>query len=260
MKDMLQQRKKKPFRKSTMFMYWGVRIITIILFSYSIVGIFLHRSDDSQMGDYTFIAINALSLFLLSFLPSIVYNKLHIFVPEMLLRIYLAFVTAALLFGEIFRFFVYISWWDSALHLFSGSMIGVVGFSFIDILNRVPNRELKLSPGFIAIFVFCFSLAVGVIWEIIEYACDALVSTSNMQRFRDSITGELWVGRQALRDTMKDFILNTIGALIISVLGFIDLIRKTGWMRKISLYKQRKFDLHNQPIISASEDTQISSQ
>src|SRR5690606_24179470 len=145
-------------------------------------------------------------------------KRWKIVVPELLLRVYLMFVTAALLLGEIGQFFVYVKWWDSALHLFSGSLIGVVGFSLVNLLNNKKGLEFKLSPLFIALFVFCFSLGVGVIWEIIEFAVDSFTN-SNMQRFKDSITGVPFIGQGALRDTMKDFILNTIGVLFISVLG-----------------------------------------
>ena len=230
---------KKPFRKGTLVMYWIIRVITSILLAYSIVGLFLSRTDDSQLGDYAFIAINALALLLASFLPTWINRKWRIVVPDLFLRIYLAFVTAALLLGEIGRFFVYVSWWDFALHLFSGSLIGVVGFSLLNILNKDSDIEFRLSPAFIAIFVFCFSLAVGVIWEIFEYIVDGFAG-SNMQRFRDSVTGEEWFGRAALKDTMKDFILNTIGALFISVLGYIDLKYRAGWMIRMSLRRKRR--------------------
>lgn len=226
--------KNKKIKRSTLIMYLGVRIITLILLAYGIVGIFLNRSDDSQSGDYIFISINALGLFLASLIPNIINKRWNIVVPELLLRVYLMFVTAALLLGEIAQFFVYVKWWDSALHLFSGSLIGVVGFSLVNILNNTKGLEFKLSPIFIALFVFCFSLAVGVIWEIVEFGVDSFTN-SNMQRFKNSITGELFLGQTALRDTMKDFILNTIGALFISVLGYIDLKRNSGLMNRMAL-------------------------
>lgn len=237
-------KRRKRYRKLTLIMYWSVRIVTLVLFAYSIVGVLLKRSDDSQVADYLFIALNSSALFLASFVPAFLNKRFRISVPEFLLRIYIGFVTSALLFGEICNFFVYISWWDSALHLFSGSLIGVVGFSLLNILNNSEDLEFKLSPGFVALFVFCFSLAVGVIWEIIEYAIDG-ISSSNMQRFKDSITGELWLGRKALRDTMEDFMLNTIGATFISILGYIDLKRKSGFLRKMAFKRKQQNQLNN---------------
>lgn len=235
---------RKKYRKLTLIMYWSVRIVTLVLLGYSVVGVFLRRSDDSQTADFLFIAINALALFLASFVPAFLNKQFRISVPELLLRIYIGFVTSALLFGEIFSFFVYVPWWDSILHLFSGSLIGVVGFSLLNILNNSEDLEFKLNPGLVALFVFCFSLAVGVIWEIIEFTIDGFAS-SNMQRFKNSITGELWFGRQALRDTMEDFILNTIGATFISILGYIDLKRKSGFMKRMALRRRQQKQINN---------------
>lgn len=242
MRMKLKQINLKKYRITTKIIIWSIRTITILLLTYGIIGIFLRRSDDSQSSDYVFIAINAIALLIATFVPRFIRKKWKIIIPEMSLRIYLLFVTAALLLGEIGGFFVYVSWWDSALHLISGSLIGIVGFSLIDILNKSNSDKFKLSPIFVALFVFCFSLAVGVIWEIIEFTVDALTE-SNMQRFKDSVTGELWLGRKALTDTMKDFILNTIGATIISILGYIDLRRKTGMISKMSLKKDIKEEI-----------------
>lgn len=243
MQEQIKLVDRRPLKKSTIIMYWIVRILVLGLLVYSVIGLFLARTDDSQLGDFGFIAINAIALLLASFLPAWVNKRWGIIVPDLFLRIYLGFATAALLLGEIGGFFVHVSWWDSALHLFSGSLIGVVGFSLLNILNKDPNIEFHLSPGFIALFVFCFSLAVGVIWEIFEFVVDGLAG-SNMQRFRDSITNELWLGRKALSDTMKDFILNTIGALVITILGYFDLKHRSGWMIKMSLRRKRKVKKH----------------
>jgi uncharacterized membrane protein YjdF len=222
-------------------MYHFVRIITIILFGYGIVGIFINRSDGSQIGDYTFISINALGLFLLSLVPGFIRKKWSITLPDVSLKIYLIFVTCALLLGEIGRFFENVPWWDSALHLISGSLIGIIGFSLVSLLNNQESESFKLSPIFVALFVFCFSLAVGVLWEIVEFGIDAFAG-SNMQRFKDNF-GVGFVGRAALADTMKDFILNTIGATFISILGYIDLKRDLGLIEKMALKKYEKENL-----------------
>lgn len=247
MQEQIKISEKRPLKKSTVVMYWIVRTLVFGLLVYSIIGLFLQRTDDSQLGDFGFIAVNASALLLSSFLPEWINKRWGIIVPDLFLRIYLGFATAALLLGEIGGFFVHVSWWDSALHLFSGSLIGIVGFSLLNILNKDPQIEFHLSPGCIAVFVFCFSLAVGVVWEIFEFVVDG-ISGSNMQRFRDSVTNELWLGRQALMDTMKDFILNTIGALVITIIGYFDLKHRSGWMIKMSLRRKRKVKKHKETV------------
>jgi len=222
-------------KKSTKIFYWIVRIITILLIADSIYKITLSNAD---IGEYIFILANAFGLLLTSFIPNIL-HKNHIIVSPLLSNIYLAFITAALLFGEIGGFFVYVKGWDSILHLSSGSLITLIGFSLINLLNKNENTTFTLSPIFVTIFAFCFAMTCGAIWEIIEYSLDGIVG-SNMQRAVDSITLVPLVGRAALRDTMKDFILNTTGATIISLIGYFDLKREKHIIDKIYIKSENE--------------------
>lgn len=107
-------------------------------------------------------------------------------------------------------------------------MIGFIGFSLIDILNS-DNKKVTLSPFFIAFFAFCFTLTVGVIWEFYEFTSDGILST-NMQKYklRDGIE---MVGREALEDTMEDLIVDTVGALAASSIGYISIKYKKDWIK-----------------------------
>ena len=121
------------------------------------------------------------------------------------------------------NFYFVIPHWDTILHAFSGAMLGALGFSLVSILNGSKRLRLKLSPFFIALFAFCFALAAGSVWEIYEYTFDGLL-TLNMQKYALE-DGTLLVGREALRDTMKDIIVDALSALIISILGFFTIKR-----------------------------------
>jgi uncharacterized membrane protein YjdF len=76
-----------------------------------------------------------------------------------------------------------------------------------------------LSSTFTALFSFCFALALGAIWEIYEFIVDFLFDL-NMQRYALENRTPL-VGRNALNDTMKDIIVDALGALIINIIGYI---------------------------------------
>ena len=102
--------------------------------------------------------------------------------------------------------------------MLSGAMLGALGFSLISILNNTKSINVQLSPFFVSLFAFCFSVAIGAIWEIYEYAVDSLLSL-NMQKFRLA-DGTPLIGQNALADTMKDIIVDTISALVISVAGY----------------------------------------
>lgn len=92
---------------------------------------------------------------------------------------------------------------------------------------------MNLSPLFVAVFAFCFALALGAVWEIYEFAADCLLAT-NMQKFSLD-NGTVLVGQAALRDTMKDLIVDALGAVGASVIGYISLKYEKGWIEKLTI-------------------------
>ena len=104
------------------------------------------------------------------------------------------------------------------LHSFSGIILGNIGYALVSYLNSSTNVDLNLSPTFVALFTFCFALAIGALWEIYEFAMDSFFGL-NMQR-----TG--------LDDTMKDLILDTLGAMLFSVLGYYHQIGRINLISK----------------------------
>lgn len=99
------------------------------------------------------------------------------------------------------------------LHTTSGFVLGIVGFMFVYLLNKNYDTNVTLSPFFIALFAFCFAVMIGALWEIYEFGMDRIVGF-NMQKFRGP-------GQDGLVDTMFDLIVDSIGALIVSVLGYL---------------------------------------
>ena len=110
--------------------------------------------------------------------------------------------------------------WDDILHSLSGALLAVLGFAIVMIYNKKSkNITGTISAGFMAVFAFSFALAIGAVWEIYQYTGDGLLGMS-MQRFLAE-DGSGLVGRAALYDTMKDIIVDTLSALITSVIGGI---------------------------------------
>ena len=118
-------------------------------------------------------------------------------------------------------------------------MIATLGFSVIAFLNNTDKIPVTLSPVFVACFTFSFALAIGAIWEIYEFIVDGVFGT-NMQKFLLK-NGEALIGRAAVIDTMKDIIVDAIGAFVISTVGYISLKYKKGWIEKLQI---RKVDKH----------------
>ena len=140
------------------------------------------------------------------------------------------------------NFYFNVPHWDTILHLFSGLGLGALGFSIVNLLNKSDKNYFSLSPGFVALFAFCFAVSIGVIWEIYEFIMDYILNT-NMQKYALE-SGESLIGKAALFDTMKDFIVNVIGVIIISVIGYISLRYKKGWLDRFHIM-QKQANIYN---------------
>ena len=114
-----------------------------------------------------------LTLFLLM-IPSIIDKKLNIKLPTVLESIILLFIFAAEILGEIQNFYGIFKHWDTMLHTINGFIMAAIGFSLIDILNQSEKFSIKLTPVFVALVAFCFSMTIGVLWEFFEFGADQL--------------------------------------------------------------------------------------
>lgn len=166
-------------------------------------------------------------------LPSMLAKRINLIIPSNMLIAYTLFLYCAIFLGEVRNFYYIIPYWDTILHTFSGVMLGSLGFSFISFLNKTERIPLNLSPSFVAVFAFCFGVTLGVVWEFYEFSCDGLLNT-NMQKFALE-AGSMLSGRNALVDTMQDLIVDAIGAAAVSVIGYISVKFKKGWIEKLLL-------------------------
>ena len=82
----------------------------------------------------------------------------------------LLFIFSAEILGEISSFYVLFPFWDTTLHTLNGFLAAAIGFSLVDLLNRSDRVKFDLSPLFLSITAFCFSMTIGVLWEFFEFA------------------------------------------------------------------------------------------
>lgn len=198
-----------------------------LLFStgYSVYN-FINAPSDGTLhikSDYLLMTIQCILGLVLMTLPSIIEKRFSLCIPNKMTVLYFIFLYCAIYLGEVRKFYYIIPYWDSILHGLSGAMLGFLGFLIVRLFNDSKAVSVQLSPLFLAIFAFCFALALGTIWEIYEFAGDGVFGL-NMQKYRTA-EGALLLGRTALGDTMKDMIVDAIGALIVSVFGYF-LIKK----------------------------------
>ncbi len=187
-------------------------------------------SGEHFRSDYVLMLIQCcLGLAVIS-LPSFLEKKWSFEIPNYMCIMYFIFLYCAIYLGEVRNFYYLIPHWDTILHAFSGAMLGALGFTLVSILNDAERVTVALSPFFIALFAFCFALAVGAVWEIYEFSGD-LIFGLNMQKYRLADGTEL-IGNAALSDTMKDIIIDAIGALVVTTIGYFALIGKIKHKRK----------------------------
>ncbi len=159
-----------------------------------------------------FNAVITTAIILLTFSPLLLEKKFHVYIPPEFVLLSITFVFASLFLGEVHGYYTRYWWWDIALHTGSGVLLGIVGFLLVHVLNETEKIGVYMKPGFVAFFSFLFAVGIGALWEIFEFSMDSIFGM-NMQK-------EMLGDPSGLTDTMWDLIVDTIGALVISVLGY----------------------------------------
>lgn len=224
--------------KSSAIVYFSLRLIVILIMIRQIFN-----------GNYESMFLCLLTL-LLMVVPSFVQVTFKVELPTTLEVIILLFIFAAEILGEINEFYILLPFWDTILHTLNGFLAAAIGFSLVDLLNRNSKLVFQMSPLFMAIVSFCFSMTIGVVWEFFEFGMDQIF---NFDMQKDTIVhtissvmldpnggnvptlikgiedvsvngsslglgGYLDIG---LIDTMEDLFVNFIGATVFSIFGFI---------------------------------------
>ena len=217
-------------------------------------------------GNFENVFLCVLTLILFS-IPSFIERTVRIDIPDTLEVIILLFIFAAEILGEIQAYYVQFPYWDTMLHTLNGFLCAAIGFSLLDILNRDERLAFKLSPVYLAVVAFCFSMTIGVLWEFFECfmdqmflldmqkdtivhsigsvmldpaggntpvaihdITDVIVITADGAQHPLGLGGYLDIG---ILDTMKDLFVNFIGAVVFSFIGYFYVKnRGKGWFAK----------------------------
>ena len=213
-------------------LYFWVNLSFLVPIVYLILRLIFGGGSSNEAGyhsdsDYLLMLMQCILGLVTIHLPGILERRLRFELPGLLYGFYIVFLYCAIFLGEVRSFYYLFPRWDSILHFFSSLMTGFFGLMVVTILNRDRHVSMNLSPLFVCLFAFCFSVTIGSLWEIYEFLGDGLFGL-NMQKFMTA-QGELLVGHDALRDTMKDIIVDVLGALLASVIGMISIRRGTRW-------------------------------
>ena len=223
--------------KSSFFVYMILRILVILIM---VLQIFNKNFEN------VFLCVLTLGLLVV---PSFLQIQLRIEIPTTLEIFMLLFIFAAEILGEIREYYIIFPIWDTMLHTINGFLAAAIGFSLVDILNRHERFAFQLSSRFMALVAFCFSMTIGVLWEFFEFGMDILfhfdmqkdtiiscissVMLNEAGKNHPVIIGgvtevlvngsELGLGGYldiGLIDTMKDLLVNFVGALVFSIIGY----------------------------------------
>lgn len=238
-KDIMKRAIKMEMRehRSSFIVYMVLRALVILMM---VLQIFNKNYEN------VFLCVLTLLLFIV---PSFIQVNLRIELPSALEITILLFIFAAEILGEIQAYYIKFPFWDTVLHTINGFLMAAIGFALADILNRSKRISFQLSPVFLAIVAFCFSMTIGVLWEFFECSMDMFFgldmqkdtilnsissvmldptggNTPTSIRNITSVTvngqdlglgGYLDIG---LLDTMKDLFVNFIGAVVFSIIGY----------------------------------------
>ena len=152
---------------------------------------------------------------LLTLVPAFLFRRYRVVIPPEFQLVAAAFVFLSLFMGSALDFYYHFWWWDLVLHTASGFLLGIIGFVALFVLNQTDRVRPVMTPGFIAFFGVTFAVTLGVAWEIFEFIADTIRPELNMQSTETGV-----------RDTMVDLIVDTIGAVIVALMGYAYL--KTG--------------------------------
>lgn len=199
-----------------------------------------------MMQNYENIFVCLLTLLLL-LVPSFVQLTFKVELPIFLEILILVFIYAAEILGEIDNYYFSIPYWDTILHTINGFVCAAVGFSMVSLLNRSEKIQFFVSPLFLAIVSFTFSMTIGVLWEFFEFSMDQLFAMDTQKDtlitsiysagvdeilppFEENDIHEVTVNGEVISDqgyidiglidTMEDLFVNFVGATIFSLFSY----------------------------------------
>lgn len=241
----------KESRRSSIAVYFLLRALVILCMTLEFL-----RGDMNN----AFLCILSLVLFIM---PFFIEKRFKIELPNALEIIIMLFIFSAEILGEINNFYGIIPHFDTILHTINGFLAAGVGFALFDLLNN-NVQSINLSPLFLAILAFCFSMTIGVLWEFFEFGADKYFKTDMQKDFvvksissvtlhpegknipikvddidytiiysRDKDGNELETRIEGgyldigINDTMKDLFVNFLGAICFSSFGYLYILNRS---------------------------------
>lgn len=231
--------------RRTLILNYILQTLTLLTAIASLIVFFV---DDSRGLDITINHIfQCVGALVVLNIPMIISKKFRCYIPNFITITLYIFAFAHFVLGEIYRAYDHVFLYDKILHTTGGVIFAILSFSVIWLLNNSESKKIKLSPFFIVLFTFCFTMTVEYVWELVEFGVDRLFG-ANMQRWQDGIT-QLPDGSyvtspaygSGLKDTMTDMIMNVLGCLVVCIVAYIGMRRKPNWFVNKVILTEKQF-------------------
>lgn len=285
----MPKRPRPPIIRKPLQEAWHAKRSVMIVYFILRLSVLLVMVAQAFNGNFENVFLCVLVLILFT-IPTFLEQRLSIDLPNTLEIIILLFIYAAEILGEIGAYYVTFPNWDTVLHTMNGFLCAAIGFSLLDILNRNSRVRFHLSPLYLAIVAFCFSMTVGVLWEFFECAMDqffffdmqkdtivhgigtilldptggnhpvvlrnitdVIVVQADGAKTALGLGGYLDIG---LMDTMEDLFVNFIGALVFSIIGYFYVLSR-GKGKFVKRFIPVANDIVSQENTTSGEETSL---
>ncbi len=225
----------------TKVLYWVFMVCSFGTMVASVIRLFVTDHGAETTFNQVFMCLMAL---ISLNIPLIIERKFKVYIPSYITIVAYFLIFFHFVLGEVFRAYDHVKIFDKVLHTTSGVIISLLSFSIISMLNNMQRTKIKLSPFFVVLFTFCFTMTSEYLWEIFEYLVDTFFG-SNMQRWQDSLVIEAGAAMPPARadgtfiisgprgngliDTMGDMIVNIFGCLAVCIYAYAGMKLKPDW-------------------------------
>lgn len=100
-------------------------------------------------------------------------------------------------------------WWDHVTHTLSATLVAGVGYATTRALDE-HSDAVYFPPQFTFVFLLLFTLAAGVLWEVLEFGARLLADVAGVQPV---------LVQYSLEDTVVDLIFDAVGAMLVAAFG-----------------------------------------
>ncbi len=153
------------------------------------------------------VVVNALLALLVTMLPGLLERdyEVHLGIGVTV------WITAAVALHSVGMIALYdtVAWWDHVTHLFSGALVAGVGYALVRALDEYSDA-IVLPHLYLGLFVVLFTVAAGVVWELLEHAGREVAWALDMDPILQT---------HGIEDTLMDLLFDAIGGVVVAGVG-----------------------------------------